>query len=101
MKVGDIIVIDPYWRSRSEYAFSDFDPTWGHAGKKGIVIGFTTTWNGMNRVVLQLFDEKYYPSNWRRYHKYSPQHVRLVKEVSRYKIDKMHDIPEWVKYESW
>ena len=43
MKVGDIIVIDPYWRSRSEYAFSDFDPTWGHAGKKGIVIGFTTT----------------------------------------------------------
>ena len=93
MKVGDVIVIDPYWRSRSEYAINDFDPTWGRAGMKGIVLGFTTTWNGLNRVVVHLFDEQYYPSNWRRYHKYSPQHVRLVKVVSRYKIDKM--------YESW
>ena len=90
MQVGDLVVIDPYWRSRSHIAWSDFDPTW-RRGQKGTVLGFTQNWKGLNKVVVHLFDEE------RDYFYYSPQHVRTIKEIPQHYKSK-HKV---IGYESW
>ena len=97
MKVGDLIVIDPYWRSRDKGPWSlcsIFDPTY-REGQRGVVLKFIVDSKGMNKIVVHLFDEH------RRYFYYSPQHIRLLKEIPRYKKGETNDIPQWVKDESW
>ena len=94
MKPGDLIVIDPYWRSRSGWALNNSDPT-GRAGKKGVVLGFMVNSCGMNKVVVHLFDER------RDYFYYSPQHIRRSKEIPRYKPNERDNVPQWVEDESW
>ena len=97
MKAGDLVVIDPYWRSRSGWALNNSDPT-GRAGKKGVVLGFTVNSWGMNKVVVHLFDER------RDWFYYSPQHIRRSKEIPRYtprKPSERDNIPQWVEDESW
>ena len=68
MKIGDIVTVDPYWRS--PLAGFGQDPT-GRAGQKGIVLGFIVTrWYRRKKVVVHLFNET------REYFYYSPQHIR-------------------------
>ncbi len=67
MKVGDLIVIDPYWRCENGYY--GLDPT-VREGQKGIVLGFMATWKGYKKVVVHLFNES------QEYFYYSPQHIR-------------------------
>ena len=71
MKIGDIIVVDPYWRSLRG---SEYDPT-GREGRKGIVLGFAVSADRhrRNKVVVHLFDES------REYFYYSSQHIRPYK----------------------
>ncbi len=68
MKVGDIVTVDPYWRS--PLAGLGRDPT-GREGQRGVVLGFIVTRRRRRKkVVVHLFDES------RKYFYYSPQHIR-------------------------
>jgi hypothetical protein len=68
MKIGDIVTVDPYWRS--PLAGFGRDPT-GREGQRGVVLGFIVTGRKRRKkVVVHLFDES------REYFYYSPQHIR-------------------------
>ena len=66
MTIGDIVTLDPYWKSDTHVRWA---PEWAYmtAGMRGVVLGFI---NNPERVVVHFFNDS------RKYRYYSHQHVR-------------------------
>ncbi len=64
MQIGDIVTLEPYWKSDTRWV-----PEWAYmtAGMRGVVLGFI---KDPERIVVHFFDDS------RRYRYYSPQHIR-------------------------
>jgi hypothetical protein len=75
VKIGDIIELDPHWRTGTNCL-----PLWANDmyKKRGVILGFVPN---PDRVVIHFFDD---PDS-RKYRYYSSRHLRPIGKIPNYK----------------